>query len=195
MSTPNPAEPSGPTDPTDDAPIDRTASDEDAPVDLTAPATLHHTQTGGKLHLRRCPHLAAASPILDAAPDDSRPICVWSQHELNGTGRTYHQTLADALEDFGAAQSIRPELTRLMNLVEWDEVFVPYSRAYVTVHRNGLPVAWCGKNYVDYPNRPIVRLPDFVGRDVDGIRQPDRPWGPVCPDCSETRSLSGACNC
>lgn len=136
----------------------------------------------------------SGTPLL-TSPDDSRPVCAWSQNEIDGTGRTYHATLEDALTDFGAAQHSRAELTRLLNEVEWDQVFVPNSRAYVIVMRGNRPVAWAGKNYVNYPDRPTVELPDYVGRDADGPREPEGAWGQTCMDCHQQRSLSGACEC
>jgi len=166
------------------------------PTPASDPAlTLHHTTTGGRRHLRQCPHLVGASPVLTAAADDTREICVWSQNELAGTGRTYHNTLAEALEDLGAAHGNRAELTRLLSVVDWDQVFVPYSRTYLTVLRNDRPVAWAGKTFVDYPDRPAAMLPDFVGRDGAEGRNTEGAWGPVCPECKEERSLSGACSC
>lgn len=156
---------------------------------------MYGSQTGGRRHLRQCPHLVDVDPVLEAASDDTRDICQWCLRELDGVGRTYHLTLEAALADLGAAQHARPELTRLLNEVTWDQVFVPNSRSYVTVLKGDRPAAWAGKTYVDYPDRPMVTLPDFVGRDGDGGRQTEGVWGQTCPDCNEQRSLSGACAC
>ena len=157
--------------------------------------TLYRSQTGSRRHLRECPHLVSADPVLEAGADDTREICQWSQNELDGTGRTYHDTIEGALADLGAAQHARPELTRLLNEVPWTKAFVPNSRAYVGVLNGDRPTAWAGKSYVVYPDRPTVTLPDYVGKDSDGGRTAEGVWGATCPDCNETRSLSGACNC
>ncbi len=114
---------------------------------------------------------------------------------MDGVGRTYHDSVEAALGDMGASQHARPELARLMNEVDWDQVFVPYSRSYVCVLKEDRPMAWCGKSYVDYPDRPTVTLPGFIGREGDGGRKPEGVWGATCPDCNEARSLFGACAC
>ena len=163
----------------------------------TSTTTLHHTDTGGRLHLLQCPHLVSASPIHQAVPTDPRPVCQWSQNELAGVGRTYHDSVEAALEDMGAAQHARPELTRLLNAVSYDEVFVPHSRSYVTVLLKGCPEAWAGKSYVTYRNGTTVELPGFVARG-DGAGLPgngEGAWGQTCNDCFQKRSLSGHCGC
>lgn len=171
------------------------ASDAQQSSQEAARAPLFRSATGARLHLRLCPHLATVEEVLQAELDDPREVCVWSQNELNGVGRTYHDTVEAALADMGAAQHARAELARLLNEVEWDQVYVPHSRAYVAVSRANLPVAWAGKSYVDYPDRPTVLLLGYVPKDVDGGKVKEGLWGATCPDCNMQRSVNGVCGC
>ena len=161
----------------------------------TLDAELFRTQTGGRLHVRQCPHVQGVEVLIPAEVSSAQPVCDWCEKELAGEGRTYHDTVIDALRDMGAAGHAIPELERLLNEVEWDQTFVPFSRSYVAVSRAGRGVAWAGKTYVAYHDRPSVLLPDFVLTGGGAMAKRPEIWGDTCPDCNEARSLSGACAC
>lgn len=157
--------------------------------------TLYRTAGGAKLHLRECPHLVGGEPF-EASADDlaTRETCVWSQHELTGAGRTYHDTIEAALADMGADQASWPALAVALRQVEHDTIFVPFSRSYVALQLDNVGMAWAGKTYVNYPDRPAVLLPDFVPGKGGGAAVADATWGDVCP-VGHVRSRNGSCYC
>lgn len=157
---------------------------------------LFHTATGQKLHIQPCPHVLGVE-LISASDSDraAREVCTWCAAEISGFGRTYHETVEDALEDLQAPQHARPELARLLKEVDSDTVFVPYSRSYVAVAKDGKGVAWAGKTYVAYADgRPFVALPDYAPGGGGGVER-EEPWGEVCPSCFTSRALSGRCAC
>ncbi len=157
---------------------------------------LFHTATGQRLHIPACPYvvgvaLTPANPIVRSAMD----VCSWCQAEIDGVGRTYHDTIEAALEDFNADHAVRAELARLLRLAEHDTVYVPHSRSYLAVAKDGQGVAWAGKTYVAYRDRPFVPLPDFVAGGGSGGTSRAGAWGDACPACFTVRSLNGSCGC
>ena len=162
---------------------------------MTEQPELFRTAGGGKLHIRPCPHIHGVE-VMAATADDAatRSVCTWCAAELAGEGRTYHPTVEMALADMGAAQHAVPELVRLLKLVDYDDVFVPFSRSYVAVSKGGAGVAWAGKTYVDYRDHPLVTLPDYAPGGGGGSAL-IKLWGSDCPDCFTTRSRNGACGC
>lgn len=164
---------------------------------MTEQPELFRTAGGGRLHIRPCPHIHGAQ-ILAATAQDAKTLslCAWSAAELAGEGRSYHDTVEEALADMGAPQHATPELARLLKVADFDEVFVPFSRSYVAVTRDGMSVAWAGKTYVDYRDRPLVTLPDYAPGGGGGAADPDK-WldQPTCLECFTKRSITGACGC
>lgn len=116
--------------------------------------------------------------------------------ELAGEGRTSHETIEAALEDIRAPRHNSAELARLLGAADFDAIHVPFSRSYVAVTRRGRAVAWAGKTYVDFVDREMVQLADYVPGGGGGAAQPDAAWGAtVCPDCHVRRSVNGSCLC
>jgi hypothetical protein len=162
---------------------------------MTEQPELFRTENGGRLHIRPCPHIHGAQILSATAQDaETRPLCTWSAAELAGEGRTYHDTVEEALVDMGAPQHAAPELARLLKVLDFDGVFVPFSRCYVAVTSSGVSIACAGKTYVDYRDRPLVTLPDYAAGGGGGVERPDV-WGTPCPVTFVVRSRNGACDC
>jgi len=162
---------------------------------MTEQPELFRTAGGSRLHIRPCPHIQGVEVVPATAADlEERAVCSWCAAELAGEGRTYHRTVEEALADMGAPQHATPELARLLKLVDFDDVFVPFSRSYVAVSSGGLGVAWAGKTYVDYRDHPMVMLPDYAPGGGGGA-EISQAWGPDCRVCFTSRSRNGACGC
>jgi hypothetical protein len=154
---------------------------------------LVRTAAGQKLHVRLCPHVHGAEVV--SATDTERTtlvVCSWCQAELAGHGRTYHDSVANALADLAAPASSRTRLAALLADVDHDTVHVPYSRAYVALVKDGKATAWAGKTYVAFADGRFVPLPDYT---AGGGSTEEAAWGATCPDCFTAKSLSGSCNC
>jgi hypothetical protein len=160
---------------------------------MTAPQLLK-TATGQRLHIAECPHIlgAAVSPATfdEIATTD---ICTWCDAELNEVGRTEHDTIEAALLDMGAYRHQIPELTRLLATVERDKVFVPFSRSYVAVAREGRTVAVAGHTYVDFLDGRRVELPGFVSVAGEGGNPRRDVWGSTCPVSFVKHPVVGDC--
>lgn len=162
---------------------------------VTEQPELFRTEGGGRLHIRPCPHIHGVDVIAATAADAAeQPVCSWCAAELAGEGRSYHESVEEALADMGAPQHATPELARLLRLVDFDGVFVPFSRSYVAVTSDGKSIAWAGKTYVDYRDRPLVTLPDYAPGGGGGPALAQA-WGSRCPECFTTRWRNGACGC
>lgn len=156
---------------------------------------LFRTATGMKLHIQPCYHVLGVELIAASETDlAEREICTWCQAEIDGFGRTYYDSIESALEDLNAPQHARPELARLLRLTDFDTIHVPYSRSYVAVSKNGQGVAWAGKTYVDFVDRPLVPLPDYAPGGGGGSERVEA-WGETCPKCFTSRSIAGDCMC
>lgn len=160
---------------------------------MTKTAELFRTATGQRLHLRECPHVLGVDLL--PAGDSGLDVCTWCDAELNEVGRTYHDTIEQALLDMGAAQHVVPELARHLRGVDHDKVFVPFSRSYVAVALDGRTVAVAGCTYVDFLDGNRVLLPGYLPGQRTGGHEVRDVWGAVCSDCRETRALNGACAC
>jgi hypothetical protein len=161
----------------------------------TSDQELVRTASGQRVHVRRCPHVARAAVVaVTEAERGSLVICNWCRAELDGQGRTYHASIADALADLAAPQSSRARLTALLADVDHETIHVPNSRAYLALVKNGKATAWAGKTYVAYADGRLVPLADYATPGATGADE-DAAWGETCPDCFTARSLSGSCNC
>lgn len=162
---------------------------------MTITATsLFRTANGQRLHIAECPYILGAD-VFPADVDDPREVCTWCQAELNDEGRTYHDSIEDALRDMGAAEGNLVELARLLRSVEHDTIYVPFSRSYVAVALDGRPSAVAGKTYVWFRDGRKVELPDFVsvsGDKVGGDRS--GVWGDRCPHSGLSHPVNGACD-
>lgn len=152
---------------------------------------LYRTATGRKLHLEECPHVHRVELL--AAEPGTYEICTWCLAELSGEGRTYHPSIEDALRDLGAPEVAIRELAGHLRGVEHDAVYVPFSRAYVAVAKDGLGMAWAGKTYVAFRCLPTVFLPDYVSTTCGGSSPLRGAWGDTCPVHFVKRSLNGTC--
>lgn len=167
--------------------------DEGNTMTITAIA-LFRTANGQRLHIAECPYILGAE-VFPADLDDSREVCTWCQAELNDEGRTYHDSIEDALRDMAVAGANLAELTRLLRSVEHDTIYVPFSRSYVAVALDGRPAAVAGKTYVWFRDGRKIELPGFVGTGGDKVGG-DRSsvWGDTCPRSFMKHPVNGSCD-
>jgi hypothetical protein len=160
-----------------------------------ASVVLYRTDTGNRLHLPDCTHLRGVDIIAaTAAERETMAICSLCRNELDGVGRTRFETIEAALVDTGAPQHARAELTRLLNEVEWEDVYTPNSKSYAAVTRGGRIVASAGKTYVYYADRPMVYLPEYLWSEGGGGAVQPPLHGDKCPRHPwYERSVTGAC--
>ena len=151
---------------------------------------LYRTETGGRRHIRSCPHLVGKDVV--EATDAYGEICAICERELRGEGRRYFESLAEALTEFGAARANWPLISQHLSDVEHDEVWIVNSGSYIALGRGGRAAAWAGKTYVNPSADEFVELPDYRpggggGTDVQ------KTWGEKCPVHNVLRSRTGAC--
>ncbi|MCZ2849140.1 hypothetical protein [Modestobacter sp. VKM Ac-2978] len=158
--------------------------------DVPAPQALYKTATGQRRHIARCPHIVGKH----VAEASDGPICEMSQAELSGVGREYFDDLATALPALGAFGDTWSEILRVTAPVEHDAVWIPNSRSYIALGRNGHGVAWVGKTYVDIAGGARVELPGYAPGSGGGAPQ-DLRRGPVCKSCFMETPLSGVHHC
>jgi hypothetical protein len=156
----------------------------------TAFQQLYRTATGGRRHIRSCPHLIGKD-VVEAADGDG-DICTMCERELRGEGRRYFRSLADALPEFGAPRANWPLISQHLADVEHDEVWIVNSGSYIALGRGGRAVAWAGKTYVNPSADEVVELPDYRGGGGGGAKV-DVARGTVCPKHFIERSLNGSC--
>lgn len=152
---------------------------------------LFRTATGRKLHLQECPHVLGAELI--AADAGTHEICTWCLAEVSGVGRTIHTSIDEALRDLGAPEVSLRELAGHLRGVEHDLIYVPFSRAYVAVAKNGLGMAWAGKTYVAFRGHATVFLSDYVGAARGAGAAARDSWGGICDRHFVQRSVDGTC--
>jgi hypothetical protein len=152
---------------------------------------LYRTATGGRLHIRSCPHLSD-SEVIEATDADSE-MCTWCDKELRGEGRRYFASLAEALPEFGAARSNWPLITQHLAAVEHDQVWIVASGSYIALGRDGRAVAWSGKTYVNPSADELIELPGYQGVDGGTSTAIRDTWGEMCPVHFIQRSGSGRC--
>ena len=157
----------------------------------TEPGTLWKTAAGGRAHLRRCSHLVDKD-MVEAADE---PVCDLSQAELEGRGREYFADLKAALPAMGVSGSDWTQVHELLSDVDHDELWLPYSRSYIALGKNGQAVAWVGKNYVDIAGRGRTELPGYAATPGGGGPTGDPKYGPTCPTCFTVMALSGKHDC
>jgi hypothetical protein len=156
----------------------------------TESVPLYRTVTGGRRHIRGCPHLVGKDVV--EATDEASEICMICRRELRGEGRRYFATLHDALTEFGAARGNWPLIHQHLAGVQHDQVWIVNSGSYIALGRGGRAVAWAGKTYVNPSAEEFVELPDF--RDGGGGGAPVHDtWGDTCEVHNMVRSRSGAC--
>ncbi len=158
-----------------------------------APDDLVRTEGGQRLHVPACPHLA--SDVRTATEDEraEMPVCTWCRAELDGNGRTYLKDLADAVQRFGVPVANQERVMAAMRGVEHDSLWMPNSRSYVALGRDGQARAWFGKTYAQPSRDEVVGFPDYVAGGRDGSRGGDALRGDVCPEHFIERPVTGSC--
>jgi hypothetical protein len=151
---------------------------------------LYRTETGGRRHIRSCPHLVGKDVV--PATDAQGEICTICQRELAGEGRRYFASLQDALPEFGAARANWPLISQHLAGVEHDEVWIVNSGSYIALGRGGRAVAWAGKTYVNPSADELVELPDYRAGGGGGAPVRDT-WGETCEKHFVKRSRNGSC--
>lgn len=152
---------------------------------------LYRTGTGGRRHIRQCPHLIGKDVV--EAMDGDGEICVMCDRELRGEGRRYFPSLDAALHEFGAARGNWPLITQLLAGVEHDQVWIVASGSYIALGRAGRAVAWAGKTYVNPSADEFVQLPDYRGGGGGGAAKVEKVWGETCETHFIKRSRTGRC--
>ena len=156
----------------------------------TEDVPLYRTGTGGRRHIRECPHLVGKTVV--EAVDGKGEICTICQRELRGEGRRYFGSLAEALHEFGAARANWPLITDHLAAVEHDQVWIVASGSYIALEHGGRAVAWAGKTYVNPSAEELIELPDYRPGGGGGSEVRSA-WGDMCPEHNMTRSRSGVC--
>ena len=164
------------------------------PTPEPAQEPLYRTAGGKRLHIAPCPHIHDVDVEL-AAPANrlEMDVCHWCRQELDGVGRTYFDTLEDAMRDFGTHAGDERLVRDALRFVTWDQIWVPYSRSYIALGREGLGVAWVGKSYVELRGGQLVELPGYAPGSGGGGDRHDR-VGEVCEVHFITKSLDGRCD-
>lgn len=154
---------------------------------------LFATATGGRRHIRHCPHLLGKE-ALPAPADDTRPICDFCQKEIDGVGRQPFTDLDLALDAFKAPVQSRPLIKQALAGVVWDELWIPYSGTYVALGREGRGVAWVLKSYVELADRTVIELPGYNPSERAGNNPLNDAWGALCPKTMLSHPLKGSCD-
>ena len=157
---------------------------------------LLRTETGQRLHIGPCPHLLGAAPReATAAERATMQLCHWCDKEVSGHGRTYVDTIEQAMRSFGSHVDTTGLISLHLRSVDWDQIWIPHSRSYIALGRGGRGVAWVGKGYVVPRRGEFVMLPGFVAAGGGGGKPMEQSWGEICPRCFMQRSVSGSCEC
>jgi len=152
------------------------------------------TANGARLHIAPCPHILGAR-VWSAAPSEilAMTVCSWCEAEINGVGRTYFDTLDDSLRFFGAHVGTETLIRSALRFVAHDQIWVPNSRSYIALGREGAAVAWVGKTYVVPTQGAFVALPGYQPHDGGGAPREER-IGETCTRHFIARGLNGACD-
>jgi hypothetical protein len=157
---------------------------------------LIRTAGGGKLHIRGCSHFSATSELLVATDQDaaSLELCTACAAELNGQGRTAFDTVDDAMEAFNMPVEARSRVRELVAHVGADRVWIPYSRSYIALGRDGTRALYIGKTYV-WIDGELTTLPGYAPGGGGGTATAERAI-PVCHTCGLELPRTGICdNC
>ena len=168
----------------------------DAGQDGLAGHDLLRTEGGDRLHIAPCPHLLGHTPR-EATREESATmqLCFWCEKEVSGHGRTYVDSLDQAMRMFGSHVDTTRLIRRHLRDVEWDQIWIPNSRSYIALGLAGRGVAWVGKGYVMPSRDAFVPLPGFVASGGGGGTPSQESWGEVCPVCWMQKSVTGECGC
>ena len=147
------------------------------------------------LHLPECPHVAKWDDLAAPTPDElaTWEVCSWSQAEIDGVGRTYYDTLDQAMEALGSAVDDRRQIRAAMATVDYDTIWIPYSESYIALGKNGYAVAWVHRTFFHAEGRDVL-LPGFVHRGHDGGTEENVRHGKICLTHFVEMSLTGVCD-
>jgi hypothetical protein len=154
----------------------------------TNSTVLYRTATGGRLHIRECPHVFRKE-VFEATDGE---ICTMCERELRGEGRRYFDSLADALADFDAPRANWPLIEQHLAAVEHDDVWIPCRAAYIALGKDGKVIARAGKTYVQPSVGVYVELPGFRPGHGGGVAV-DEIWGELCEKHNIQRARNGSC--
>lgn len=155
---------------------------------------LFRTVSGEGLHMRPCPHILGCE-VFETTPEE-RPdlrICQWTQAELAGVGRTYYDTLRDAMRAFKTYSDTENKIEQTLAGVAHDQIWIPNSQSYIALGLAGLGVAWVGKTYVMPSRHELVELPGYAPGGGGGAEHAPK-YGETCPRHFVTMSLEGVCD-
>ena len=146
------------------------------------------------LHLPSCPHIARFREVVPATEPEiaTMSVCNWSQAEIDGFGRTYFDTVEEAMDAFQSSPEAREIVRAEIKDLAFDSVWIPYSRSYIALGRDGLAVGWILRTIIDLAGR-VIELPDYAPRSRSIAGDSER-RGPVCSTCWMEMSVSGVCN-
>lgn len=153
---------------------------------------LYRTGTGGRLHIPGCPHIGSSLREADKTERLAMPVCSWCRAEIDGVGRSYYDTLQDAMREFGCHVGTQTLIRHALRSVTFDQIWLPYSRSYLALGHEGRGVAWVGKTYVMPSPDLFVELPGYRDSAGGGQRTEAR-VGATCPAHHMTRSVTGVC--
>ena len=154
---------------------------------------LVRTVGGQRLHIPVCPHLLRV-PVVAATCEDleTMSVCHWCRQELDGVGRTYFDTLDDAMRFFGTHAGTEKAIRDAVRFVKHDQIWVPHSKSYIALGLDGAGVAWIGKTYVETEGL-FVELPDYRPGSGGGAARSVFPT-PLCPTCFLELPVTGICD-
>ena len=153
---------------------------------------LYRTETGGRLHLPACPHIGGAIREADSAERLVMSVCSWCQAEIDGLGRTYYESLDDAMRAFGCHVGTQPTIRQALRSVTHDQIWLPYSRSYIALGHEGRAVAWVGKTWVMPAHDTSYELPGYRDSSRGAASSPEH-LGKLCPTHFLTMSVTGIC--
>jgi hypothetical protein len=155
---------------------------------------LFRTATGQRLHVPGCPHVGSALQPATAADVSTLAVCSWCQAEIDGQGRTYYNTLEEAMRALGCHEGTHRLIREALRSVRYDDVWLPHSESYVALGLGGPGVAWIGKGYVFVKATGVyTELPGHRPSRGGGAARNER-VGEICPTHFVARGLNGACD-
>lgn len=165
------------------------------------PAVDLFRRPGGELlHVAYCLHLDKDNfdRYLLVAPDErgSFTLCSFCSRELSGQGRTYFDSLSEALTAYGAPVVNVPRMREFAAGYDYDRIWIPYSRSYVMLAKgDGNALAVVGKTYVwDTASRTLEPLVGYAsGEGSERTSSSERPEL-VCSSCGLALPAAGQCD-
>ena len=155
------------------------------------------TASASRLHLVECPHVVDSDThIAGEAELAHYPVCDWSQDQLDGTGRSHPTSLDEAMRELGTPAGTEHLIKEALRFVSYDEIWLPYSRSYVALGREGRAVAFFGKTYVDLVGGGRLELPEYRDVSHGGGGAAGVNYGKTCQKCQLAMPFIGECdNC